>query len=484
MTSFATEFPIKPIADRGAFVAQVISWLRGTTYSTVFDDPRDKDLGGDTAHLRSRNGEELRLRELGRDGALEAIGFRHDFPDTEGRLWRTEAVLRRGVSGDDQALIRLRTECIARTHGVRLDSPRKPYLVKTILRDGWGGKDGELSVSDSPFWISDDAAGLEVACAVTLGRATRYLPVIYISAAGASKWLLSQDQAEKLAFDLGGVAHVVVEPSRAFSFRLRDLTAGANAYGGTLGIALPGRGIVRRYYLGFRLPDVEDLLEVVREVSVVIRSQMPAEGWDWTELQEQALRRQRERDHNRLSVAETEKLYQEEIANLQDRIRQLEGQIAARPPEEATEIEEGLLPALLAKKLGPEIYPGEFSDRLRLAAKECGSRAEQIGLDRRSKIILDVIAARLPPSPALSELLEDLQRATKDPKRVASELTTLLLRHGYREKADNKHIRLEAKNGYDGLDAITLPKTPSDHRGLKNLRKQVERTLGISKLSE
>jgi hypothetical protein len=484
MTSFATEFPVTPIRNRGTFVALVVSWLRGTSYSTVLDDPRDSELGGDTAHLRSGNGEELRLRELGSNSALEAIGFRHDFPDGEGRLWRTEAVLRRAMSSGGQDLIRLRTECIARRPGVRLESPRKPYLVKTMLHDGWGGKDGELSVSDSPLWLTDDDAGLEIARAITLGKATRYMPVIYVSAAGASNWLLSYDQTKKLAFDIGGIAHVVVEPNRAFSFRLRDLTAGVNAYGGTVGIAIPDRGIVRRYYLGFRLPDVEDLLAMVHEVSVGIRSQMPAEGWDWTELQEQALRRQRERDRNRISLAETENLYQEEIANLQDRIRQLEGQIAARPPEEATEIEDGLLPALLVKKLGPEIYPGEFSDRLRLAAKECGARAEQIGLDRRSKLVLDAIAARLPSSPALSEMLEDLKRATKDPKRVAPELTALLLRHGYREKSDNKHIRLEAMNGYDGLDTITLPKTPSDHRGLMNLRKQVERTLGITKLSE
>lgn len=484
MISFATEFPLKPIPDRRAFLAQVVSWLRGTNYSSVFDDPRERDLAGDFVHLQSTNGEELRLRELGNDRGLEAIGFRYDFPDREGRLWRTEAVLRRGVSSDAQDLIRLRTQCIARRTGVRLAVPRKPYLIKTILSDGWGGEDGELSVSDCPLWLTDDDAGLKVASSVTLGRATRYLPVIYVSATGTSTWLLSHEQIEKLAFDIGGVAHVVAEPDRAFSFRLRDLTAGANVYGATLGIALPGRGIVRRYYLGFQLPDVEDLVPTIREVCVGIRSQMPAEGWDWTELQEQALRRQRERDRKRLSAAETENLYQEEIANLQDRIKQLEAQIVSRPLEEAAMSDEGLFPAaLLAKRLGPEIYPGEYSDRLRLAAKECGSRADQFGLDRRSKLVLEAITAHLPSSPALTELLEDLQRATKDSKRVSAELTNLLLRHGFQRKADKKHIRLEAMNGYSGLDTITIPKTPSDHRALMNLRKQVERTLGIAKLS-
>ena len=41
----------------------------------------------------------------------------------------------------------------------------------------------------------------------------------------------------------------------------------------------------------------------------------------------------------------------------------------------------------------------------------------------------------------------------------------------------------QALNGYDGLDAITLSKTPSNHRGLKNLRKQVEHALDITQLA-
>ena len=103
--------------------------------------------------------------------------------------------------------------------------------------------------------------------------------------------------------------------------------------------------------------------------------------------------------------------------------------------------------------------------------------ADQVGLDRRSKALLEAAVKNLPSSPALLELLQDLKRATKDPRRAATELTALLLRHGYREKSENRHIRLEAKDGYTGLDAITIPKTPSDSRGLTNLRKQIERTL-------
>ncbi len=482
MLPFATEFPVRSANNRAEFVALVVSWLRGTNYSSVLDTRQVEDLEGETAYLKSRGGEELRLREFSPNGALEAIGFRHDFPDGQGRLWRTEAVLRRTSAASGQDIIRIRTQCIARQAGVRLETPRKPYFIKTILQDGWGVNDGGLSVSDQPHWLAHDEPALRIARAVTIGEAPRYLPIIYISATGVSTWLPSRRQIEILAFDLGGVAHVIVEPNRDFSFQLRDVTEGANAYDGTVAIAVPGRGIVRRFYLGWRLTDLDDLLKAVRGTALGIRSQMPAEGWDWTELQEQALRLQRERDRKRLSAKETEDLYNEEISNLKNRIEELEKQVAAQLPDREDEPNDGFFPTHFVKKVGPELCVGEFSDRLRLAVKTCVERADHVGLDKRSMAILNLIASSLPSSLALFELREDLKRATKDGGRVASQVKALLLRHGYQEKPGGKHVVLEPKNKFIGLGPIILPKTPSDNRGLTNLRKDIEKILGITKL--
>ena len=483
MTPFATEFPVEANSNRAAFVFQVITWLRGVRQSTVLAERGDQQIDGESASLTAESGETLRLRTLDRDGAFQAIGFQHDIPDADGRLWRTEGVLRRGGGEEGQDLVRLRTQCIARFAGARLETPRKPYFIKTLLQDGWGGRDGMLHVADEPHWLEADEEAMRTARAVTLGHGSRHLPVIYISASGPGRWLIPRPQIEKLAYDLGGVAHVVVEPDRAFSFRLRDETAGANVYGGTFAIALPGRGIVRRLYLGWRLPDPQDLLALVREMALEIRGQMPADGWDWTELQEQVLRLQRQRHRNRLTEKETEELYEETIANLEEQVAQLKAQLAATADvkAQAPGVEYGVLPASLLDRVGPEIYAGEFTDRLRRAAQECSARDD--ALDPRSRAVLAAIAAALPPSPALAELLQDLKRATKDPKGIAGQLKWLLARHGYREKSDNKHIRLEALPGYVGLEAITLPKTPSDGRGLINLRKQIEKILGISNLS-
>ena len=482
MTVFATEFPVKPIVNRAAFVSEVIAWLRGITDSNVLSSGSEKDLDDENAHLRSSSGEELRIRQLRMKDDWIAIGFRHDFPDGEGRLWRTEGVLKRSKAIGEQDLLRLRTQCLATTPGVHLEAPRKPYLIKALLKNCWGGTDSTLTVTDQPVWLKDSKEGLNTARAVTSGEASKWLPTIYVSAMGNGLWLLDKREIEKLAYDLGGIAHVVVEPDRAFSFRLRDECAGRNAYGGTVALAVPDRGIIRRYYLGWQIQDGKELAATIREAASNLRGQMPTFGWDWTELQEQALRAQRERDRSRLTTAESDKLYQEEIDNLQDKVRQLEQRINSLAVDGIGTDEGEFSTDNLVRLIGPEVYVGEISDRLRLAAKLTLETADTIGLDARSKAILQRVLDRLPRSPGLDELVQDLGRATKDPKRVASELTSLLARHGYHEKSDNKHIRIEAREGYDGLATITVPKTPSEHRGLKNLCSQIEGILGLTRL--
>lgn len=483
MLPFSTEFPLKPASSRAAFVAEVIAWLQGTSYSTVLALGAEAELDGENAHLRSPTGEELRLREL-RDGDdWSAVGFRHDFPDEEGRLWRTEGVLKRSAGVGAQELVRLRTQCFARTPGAHLESPRKPYLVKSLLKNGWGGNDNLLSISDQPFWLKENKKSLETAKAITLGEATRWLPILYISASDNNRWILNRREIEKLAYDLGGVAHVVVEPNRAFSLRLRNESDGRNVYGGTLGLSAPGAGIVKRYYLRWQMQGGKDLSVAVRAAASSMRSQMPAFGWDWTELQEQALRAHREREKKRLTAAENERLYLEEIENLQDKIGELERQISAHADVNVGRSDSDFEEEGFARQLGPEIYLGEISDRLRFAAKMTLDIADQIGLDGRTKSILGRVVERLRVAPALSELSRDLERATKDPRRVASELVSLLRQHGYVEKSHNKHIRLEAAEGFDGLEPLTIPTTPSENRGLINLRKQIERAIGINRLT-
>ncbi|MGY6635620.1 MAG: hypothetical protein ACXIUO_00615 [Erythrobacter sp.] len=482
MLPFSTEFPVKSNQTSAAFVAEVIAWLRGNGASTVLGHGSEKELEGENAFLVGESGEELRFREIREGEHAIAVGFRHDFPDNEGRIWRTEGVLRRGGAGASD-LVRFRTQCRAAQPGARLDVPKKPYLIKALLKNGWSASDGHVEVSDAPIWLHETEQGLQLAASLTEGTLTRWLPALYVSATDSDVWGLSETEIEKLAYDLGGVAHVVVEPNRRFSFKLRDLTAGRNVYSGAVGIALPGSGIVGRLFIGWQMPDSHSLVVALKNTVTALRERMPVKGWDWSDLQELSLRKQRNALQGAAEAKDIEELfdgYVKEIEEIKSDKRVLEVKIAELQAEISNKDEERDNGGNVLR-LMPEIYPGEVLDRLRYAANLTLNNAEAIGLDRRTLCVLQKLAA-LPSSPDLRELKLDLERATKDPKRVAGELFGLLQRHGYYEKSDNKHIRLEAQPQFEGLDAITLPKTPSENRGLKNLRKQIESILGLTKL--
>jgi hypothetical protein len=63
-------------------------------------------------------------------------------------------------------------------------------------------------------------------------------------------------------------------------------------------------------------------------------------------------------------------------------------------------------------------------------------------------------------------------------------VTRVLERHGYARKSDNKHLRLVPLDSNVGLDTVTVMKTPSEYRGLKNLRKQIEAAIGLNALGK
>lgn len=312
MSQFATEFPIKRLGGRSAFLAQLFGWLRGINDSKLVAGRDEHDLGveldQDAAFLYSLEGEELSVREIVANGEFEAIGFRHDIPDAEGRVWRTEATVTRSSPSSPSDLFRLRAQCIAQDPQARIETPKKTYLIKSILRDGWGAKDGKIDVVDQPIWLSDDDPSLKIAQEITTGQASVHLPVVYVSAFDSSRWLLDKKDIDRIANLLGGIAHVVVEPNRAFSFKLRDVTYGANAYGGTVGICIPNGGVRRRLFLGEKHQTPAALASAITVIATELRSLMPIRGWDWRNcfnahfqrkepqsVRELALRRKRKR---------------------------------------------------------------------------------------------------------------------------------------------------------------------------------------------
>ncbi len=487
MSIFATEFAVSAEIDKAGFTAEVIAWLRGMEGSEILSVSTDKDLDADNPVLQTPSGEELRMLVLSGEGddagTMQAIGFSHRTPDQEGRYWQTQAVLRR--SGGSHAILRMQSQCIATDPLAHLPTPRKPYFIKTILTEGWACADGLLDIRQEPFHLEDSRDGLELARAITEGAATDRLPVIYVSANDRSLPELTETDLEKMAYDLGGIAHVVVEPDRAFSFQLADMVERGNVYGGALGLIIPGKGVTRRLLKGWAFPDSKALAREATRLARTMRTSMPSrDGWSWTRLQEAYTRALRKRERSRVSHEEYEQLWQEELEAKDARIRELEQALAnASDTTISPASSEGILDDNFVSALGPEIYEGEFSDRVRTALEQVAKTGKNQGWDTRSLWLFEQILSISEPSGRARALLSEIRRATRDNKRSARELPRLLEKYGYQPPTESKHGRQHPKAGYQGLGILTIAKTPSDHRAADNLVRQVKDALGLKRLT-
>lgn len=523
MRIFATEFGIEP-HSKEQFVTLVTDWIRGMRHSSLFHSGAQSTLDQDAPVVIGPKGDKLQLHAVDDEEAgVTCQGFRYDTPDGD-RIWRIEGVLTQKAEADE-GIFRIRGQNLARSGLAELHRPNKPFLIKTLIRDGTTRQDGDLQIMESPHVLHSLPSDLELAEKVIAGQASRFLPAIYVSTRSGIECALSKGQIADLARELGGVAHVIVEPNRGFSFDLKERTAGRNAYGGAIGISIPGRGMVRKLFPRWEDATGEGLKQAALWAAIELRSQMASDGgWDWSQLQERRIRLERlrrpaeqqdtqrrreleearakletqaERDFAALlqqldeeraqlqaDTTENEALWQEEIASKQDRIRDLENQVAALQESNSASRVDGLLSQEFIDTLGPELWAGEFSDRVLLALRKTLETAESSGLDARSTAVLTAINRQMEFSGGANLASSELAKATTDAKRMAKNLIRVMSSYGFEEKADNKHVRLRPRKGFVGLEPITLPKTPSEHRGLKNQKADIERNLGLRPLKK
>lgn len=109
-------------------------------------------------------------------------------------------------------------------------------LTIRLLSQFGGGLDGELTIQIAPTTLENTVKGRKIASSIFEQKLNCKLPIIYISASEKDKYAVIPD---RLARSLCGMAHIVVEPSRVFSRKLRHEVDSRNIYGGIIGAYWP-----------------------------------------------------------------------------------------------------------------------------------------------------------------------------------------------------------------------------------------------------
>lgn len=467
MLSFASEFPVDARHAPSDFLSASFAWILGS--------PHTRFTAGDLATLRG--GADKRV-EKDRE-RVEALGFAADSEAAAGLKytrrddeleWTTSVVFTRKAG---EAWVGIRVSCESHHPATRLPAAKKPVIVRALLRDLGGGSDRGLLVQSAPHRLAE--AEVDIAGRLITGGIGCRLPIVYVSAGFDGRSTVDNDS---LANELAGMAHVVVEPSRTFSQRLKVAVAGENVYGGTIGIYWPDGGGRRAFFLGRHFERPEDIQRgIVEEITAALVNRRALDRCTWPYLLEgvsrQALSELKASGSQELDkyiatfdrdlAAKDERLVtaEREIERLKADLRRYE----ARMPIGAA--------TLLRSGTEQDLYQDELVAIVRDALVD--ARARILAGSRRAHVLDDILEANPPVEDRAAEFREGLKELLRGSRTVDSEVRRGLEGIGFDISGDGKHFKLVFRG--DDRYTFTLPKSGGDHRGGLNAASQIARQL-------
>lgn len=464
MLTFNTQFPINNNRKIEDLLEIIKIWLIESPHSKL-NKEKLRAITAENDHSITSPTESIQIISLSQNNH-QLISAKHTTTQDSIR-WTTE------ISGSKKEFsfwISIQVSCdnSAPTH--KTPNTKKPHIIKLILKHLGGGVDGDLQVSRHQKLLNSQE--IEIAAEIISGKSFNLMPVIYISADENDSHNL---RAEKLAYELSGMAHVLVEPNREFSFDLKHETKEKNAYGGAVAIYWPD-GLGRYIFLPWG--KYADPISIENEAKQVIRSALlsmrPLKDCNWQYITEQKSRAAIEalKSSGSTQIDEYITHFDAEIASLREEISKLErenlrlkSQVFPRSSQQANSI---TIPCN-----EPEIYQGEIHD-LTIDAFESLSTKTPEEEKRRKDLILDILKTNS-KSGSRSELIRAVKDTLSQYSKMDERTRRSLERIGFEITGDKNHYKLTFKG--DHRYHIILAKTPSDFRAGMNTASDLCRIL-------
>ena len=467
MLSFATEFPVEADRTTVDFLQAMVTWISGSPHTGLSAEMLRDLLQKDEAHVE--NGKEKVQSLLATSPDVDLAGIRYSRHDND-LEWLTTVVFSRTSS---DAWVGVRVECESRHAAARLPSAKKPVVVRTVLESLGGAADGPLPIRDTAHILTN--TDIDLAAKLIRGDAGCRLPIVYVSARFQGGYILD---VNRLAADLSGMAHVVVEPNRPFSVRLQLEVDSENVYGGTIGICWPEGGGRRAFFLGGDYSTPGHLAGAIKdEVRAALLNRRPIARCTWAYVRETASRQAilSLKASGSKAIDEYVEKFDQEIEAKNQRLEEAESEIQRLRNElRVYEARAGTASGGLLR-LGRErdLYPNEVLGILLDAIEDAATRVQHDS--RRQHVLRSILEAnRLEENP-LEGRREQLKRLLRGTSTIDGKLRRELEDMGFSISEDGKHFKLVFQG--DDRYTFTLPKSGSDWRGGLNAASDIGRLL-------
>ena len=469
MITFNTIVPLPDTARLDEVANLAREWVAGSPHTALADQLLDPALDDRTDWSVSDTDEYAEALQMVGDGYAR-YGLRYIKDESSGVRWVSDVLYAEDDSG---RWVAVTVSCDSESTALRLPMAKKPYILRLLIERVGGGEDGELVVSDKPYGLS----GSEIAFAADMltGNARNSLPIVYLSASANGDPALDP---KRLARWLSGVAHVVSEPNREFSYRLAIEVNHQNPYGGAVGIYWPDdarstRLLPREH--GYDPNTIsKEIGRLLRDRSVRLR--IPRR-LTWTHLLENRARREIER----LREAGSEDLDQY-VANFDNEVKAKEEALEAAEKEIARLKAEvhGLKAKTRSSDGSPLLVWGEETDlygseNLAIVVDALESALSQAPEGSRRHHVLSALLAANPVEKVAPQYSETIKHLLSQYRTMDSEVSGGLEEMGFEISSSGKHHKLVFRG--DRRYQFSMPKTSSDHRGGMNMATEINRKL-------
>lgn len=466
MLSFATEFPVETTRTSIDFLVAVREWLLGSPH-TAFKESDLSEMDAKDEFSAKRSNEFIEALKYEASGS-DMAAIRYTKLD-RGLEWVSTIVFSRSQPA---SWIGVRTTCESQHPAARLPVAKKPVFVQTFLARLGGGIDGELNVQAIPLRLANSDIPLAARCIA--GQSGCRLPLVYISARFQGGYLVDVDS---LAEALAGMAHVLVEPNRAFSVRLMSEVNSQNVYGGAIGVYWPEGGGRRSFFLHQESESPSEMERaVVEEVRSALANRRPLARVTWATVQELISRRTSNalREQGSTEVQKYVDEFDKELKSKQDKIEDAEREISRLEAEIRKYQAQSPMQSGLVLQTAPEqdLYAGELIGVVRDAIADAVTRVTE---DSRRQHILNSIVKANPPTGEAEAMRDRLKTLLRDFRSMDAKVRSALQDMGFDISEEGKHYKIVFQG--DDRYTFTMPKSGSDYRGGLNLAGDISRLL-------
>ena len=341
---------------------------------------------------------------------------------------------------------------------------KKPYIFKLISENIDCSYDGDIPLQSSPLRLSP--ADVQLATSIINGTCNFNIPCVYVSAKNDNS---SAVNAESLAKHLFGMAHVILEPNRAFSFSLQSETDGRNAYNGAIGIYFPkgdGHFIILQNRKNTDRHSTQ--VYISQKIREALSLQQTPEDCTFTHVADifskNKILQLKSETSNELE--EYIKTFDNDIKEKETEIKRLESEnydlrrrLLIQQPTNEGHDEDPLLYYGNIK----DLYQGEIQD---IVLEQIEKSIKDAVIGSRRRHVLQSILDNNPINGRRKQIAAEVKRIFKDYKTPTPALKSELNKIGFTISEAGKHHKLHYADNNEYFS--TLPSTGSDNRGGRN----------------